>query len=126
MSLYVTKMISVPIRINPAHSARLRAFSESGFPRIAPTSMSVMCPPSRSGIGSRLNTPRLTVISPRNQRKFPSPSCATWYDDFTIPIGPASPFVDSCPRKSFLNMRSVICMNRVPSPSPVPTASPNG
>src|SRR5581483_6702640 len=64
-------------RINnttPTCCARSRCFSPTGRPRTASIRKKKRCPPSRTGIGSRFNTPRLMLRIATKIKKVTTPS----------------------------------------------------
>lgn len=64
-------------------------FAETGFPFIFSIAKNINFPPSRAGIGNKLNIATKTEIAAIKYKKKPGPKLTAFAKNIVMPIGPA-------------------------------------
>jgi hypothetical protein len=97
----MARILSPMTSINPNWEDNICTFSDTGLPLITSTERYNRCPPSSTGMGKRLNTPRKTLSRARKPTKLFKPFCAEEPATLAMLIGPLKFFVEISPRISF-------------------------
>src|SRR5687767_10837487 len=90
MPLNITVTNNGAMITRPPFRIRSRVLRLNALPLMDSATLSTICPPSRIGIGSRLNTATLMLISAMSASRFSIPPRAACTDTCAMAIGPPS------------------------------------